>query len=214
MGALAVGGVNAAGLDAVTLDAYGTLVTLADPVPALAEALSTRGVERAPEVVRAGFRAEVAHYGPRASQGRDEESLARLQRECAGVFLDAIGADLDAGEFAPAYVETLHFEVLPGISNALEQVRALGLELAVVANWDLSLHRLLDETGLAHYLTTIVHAAGKPAPDGLLQALGALGVEPQRALHIGDDQADEQAARAAGMAYAPTPVPAAVAVLT
>lgn len=204
---------NAARLDAVTLDAYGTLVTLADPVPALAEALSTRGVERTPAVVLAGFRAEVAHYGPRASQGRDEESLARLQRECAGVFLAAIGAELDAGEFAPAYVGALHFEVIPGVVTAVERLRALGLELAVVANWDLSVHRLLDETGLAHYFTAIVHAAEKPAPDGLLQALGTLGVEPTRSLHIGDDEADEQAASAAGMAYAPTPVPAAVAEL-
>jgi len=211
VGALAVGGVNAAELDAVTLDAYGTLVTLADPVPALSEALSARGVERTPEVVLAGFRAEVAHYGPRASQGRDEDSLARLQRECAGVFLDAIEAELDADEFAPAYIGALHFEVLPGVVNALAELRSRGLELAVVANWDLSLHRLLDETNLTHYFTAVVHAADKPAPDGLLQALGTLAVEPGRALHIGDDQADEQAARAAGMSYAPTPIPTAVA---
>jgi HAD superfamily hydrolase (TIGR01509 family) len=211
VGALAVGGVSPADLDAVTLDAYGTLVTLADPVPALGKALSARGVERTPEVVLAGFRAEVAHYGPRASLGHDEESLALLQRECAGVFLDAIGADLDAHEFAPAYVGALHFEVLPGVLSALGQLRGLGLELAVVANWDLSLHRLLDETGLAHHLTTVVHAAAKPAPDGLLHALGRLGVEAGRALHIGDERADEQAAQAAGMAYAPAPVPAAVA---
>jgi putative hydrolase of the HAD superfamily len=213
VGALAVGRVNAAGLDAVTLDAYGTLVTLADPVPALAEALAARGVERSPDIVLAGFRAEVAHYGPRAGQGRDEESLARLQRECAGVFLDAIGVDLDAGEFAPAYVGALHFEVLPGVTGALDRLRGLGLELAVVANWDLSLHRLLGESKLAHYFTTIVHAAEKPAPDGLLQALATLGVAPGRALHIGDDDVDEEAARAAGMAYAPTPVAGVVAEL-
>jgi phosphoglycolate phosphatase len=206
-----VGRVSAAALDAVTLDAYGTLVTLLDPVPALTSALATRGVERSPEVVLAGFRAEVAHYGPRASQGRDEESLIRLQRECARVFLDAVGADLDASEFAPTYVGALHFDVLPGVVNSLERLRNLGLELAVVANWDLSLHRLLGEVGLSHHFTTIVHAAEKPAPTGLLEALGRLEVEPARALHVGDDETDEQAARAAGMAYAPTPLPDAVA---
>lgn len=206
-----MGRVNAAELDAVTLDAYGTLVTLADPVPALADALAKRGIERTPEVVLAGFRVEVAHYGPRASQGHDEDGLAALQRECAGVFLDAVGADLDAEEFAPAYVGALHFEVLPGVTEALERLRGFGLELAVVANWDLSLQRLLAERGLAQYFAAIVHAAGKPAPESLLRALAALGVEPGRALHIGDEDIDAQAARAAGTAYAPAPVPDAVA---
>lgn len=205
-----MGRVNASRLDAVTLDAYGTLVTLADPVRELSEALAAHGVERSREIVLAGFRAEVAHYALRAGQGRDEESLARLQRECAGVFLDVIGVDLDAGEFAPAYVGALHFEVLPGVVGALGRLRSLGLELAVVANWDLSLHRLLEESRLARYFTTVIHAAEKPAPAGLLQALATLGVEPARALHVGDGEADEEAARAAGMAYAHTPVPAAV----
>jgi HAD superfamily hydrolase (TIGR01509 family) len=200
-----------ADLDAITLDAYGTLVTLADPVPELMNVLSERGVERSEQAVLAGFQTEVAHYAPRASKGRDEASLARLQRECAGVFLKAVGAELDPDEFAPAYVGALHFEVLPGVFESLERLRALGLELAVVANWDLSLHRLLGEAGLAPYFRIVVHAAQKPAPDGLLGALGELRVDPARALHIGDDGADRDAAAAAGMQFAPAPVPAAVA---
>jgi FMN phosphatase YigB (HAD superfamily) len=200
---------KAAELDAVTLDAHGTLVTLADPVPALKGVLAEHGVQRTPAAVLAGFRTEVAHYAPRASEGHDEESMARLQRECVGVFLDAVGADLDPDEFVPAYVGALHFDVLPGVFESLERLRALGLELAVVANWDLSLHRLLDEVGLARYFKVVVHAARKPAPDGLLRALGELQIDPGRALHIGDDDADRDAAEAAGMQFATAPVPAA-----
>ena len=144
---------RAAQLDAVTLDAHGTLVRLADPVPALQSVLAERGVERTPEVVLAGFRTEVAHYAPRAGDGYDEPSLQRLQEECAGIFLAAIGAQLDPVEFAPAYVGALRFEVLPGVPESLARLRALGLELAVVANWDLSLRRLLDEVGLARHFT-------------------------------------------------------------
>jgi HAD superfamily hydrolase (TIGR01509 family) len=209
-----MGRVNAAVLDAVTLDAYGTLVTLVDPVPALTEILAVRGVTRSPDVVLAGFRAEVAHYGPRASAGYDNESLARLQRECAGVFLNAVDAgDLDTHEFAPAYAGALRFEVLPGVVESLKLLRALGLELAVVGNWDLTLRQLLDEVRLGGYFETIVHAAAKPAPDGLRRALDELGVEPARALHIGDDEVDELAARAADMQFAWAPVPDAVASL-
>jgi FMN phosphatase YigB (HAD superfamily) len=201
---------KAGDLDAVTLDAHGTLVTLADPVPALMSALSGRGVERTPEAVLAGFQTEVAHYAPRASEGHDEEGLTRLQRECVGVFLEAVDAGLDPDEFVPAYIGALHFDVLPGVVESLDRLRALGLELAVVANWDLSLHRLLEEAGLARHFKVVVHAARKPAPDGLLRALGELQVDPGRSLHIGDDEADRDAAAAAGMQFAPAPVTAAV----
>jgi HAD superfamily hydrolase (TIGR01509 family) len=200
-------------LDAVTLDAHGTLVRLADPVPALQNVLAERGVERTPEVVLAGFRTEVAHYAPRAGDGHDEQSLQRLQEECAGIFLAAIDAQLDPVEFAPAYVGALQFEVLPGVPKSLERLRALGLELAVVANWDFSLRRLLDEVGLARHFTAVVHAARKPAPDGILRALAELQVTPARALHIGDDEADREAAAAAGVHFAATPVAEAVATI-
>jgi HAD superfamily hydrolase (TIGR01509 family) len=206
--------VNAAALDAVTLDAYGTLVTLADPIPALSEALAERGAARSRDMVVSGFREEVAYYRAHTSEGYDEEGLARLQQDCARVFLDSVGADLDAAEFAPVYVGAMHFEVLEGIRPSLERLQALGLELGVVANWDLTLRKLLAEVGLDGYFGVIVHAAAKPAPDGFLRAIAGLGVEAGRMLHIGDDAVDETAARAAGVRFLPTPVSAAIAMLT
>jgi HAD superfamily hydrolase (TIGR01509 family) len=206
--------VNAAELDAVTLDAYGTLVMLADPIPALSEALAERGAARSREVILAGFRGEVAYYRAHTSEGYDGEGLARLQQDCARVFLDSVGAELDAAEFAPVYVGAMHFEVLDGVRPSLERLQALGLELGVVANWDLTLRKLLAEVGLDGYFGVIVHAAGKPAPDGFLRAIAGLGVEAGRTLHIGDDEVDETAARAAGVRFLPAPVSAAIAMLT
>jgi len=205
--------VNAAELDGVTIDAYGTLVTLLDPVPALTAALAERNVARDRAAVVHAFRTEVAHYTAHSAEGHDEAGLARLQQDCARVFLDAVGAELDADEFAPVYAGAMHFELLPGVVPALERLRRLGLELAVVANWDLTLRRLLDEIGVASYFRALVHAAGKPAPDGLLRALDLMDVAPHRALHIGDDEADELAAHAARMHFTPAPLPGAVATL-
>jgi HAD superfamily hydrolase (TIGR01509 family) len=202
---------NAAGLDGVTVDGHGTLVRLIDPVPALSAALAERNAERPRDVVAHGFRVEVEHYVRHSAEGHDEPGLARLQRDCASVFLEAVGVELDADEFAPVYAGAMHFELLPGVVPALEQLRARGLELAVVANWDLSLRRLLDEVGLSPFFRAIVHAAAKPAPDGLLQALELLGVDASRALHVGDDKADELAAAAAGMRFASAPLSDAVA---
>jgi HAD superfamily hydrolase (TIGR01509 family) len=208
-----MGRLNTAELDAVTLDAYGTLVTLVDPVPALAAALAERGVERDREAVAAAFHAEVAHYGKHSGEGDDEAGLAQLQEDCARVFLGAARAELDAAEFAPVYAGAMRFELLPDVVVALEYLRSLGLELAVVANWDLTLRRLLDEIGLARHFRVVVHAARKPSPDGLLRALSELGVAPARALHIGDDDADEDAARSAGTNFARAPLPDAIASL-
>jgi HAD superfamily hydrolase (TIGR01509 family) len=209
-----MGRLNAAELDAVTIDAFGTLVTLVDPVPALTAALAERGVARDRDTVVAAFRAEAAHYGEHAGEGHDEDGLVRLQRDCAHVFLEAAGVDLDATEFAPVYAGAMRFELLPNVVDCVERLRSLGLELAVVANWDLTLRRLLVEIGLARHFRAVVHAARKPAPDGLLSALAQLGVEPARALHVGDDEADERAAHAAGVRFAPAPLAAAVASLT
>ena len=192
---------NAAELDAVTLDAYGTLVTLADPVPALSEALAEHGAARSLDVVAAGFREEVVYYRAHTSEGYDEEGLAQLQEDCARVFLDSVGAD------------AMHFDVLDGVTASLERLQTLGLDLAVVANWDLSLRKLLAEVGLHEYFSVIVHAAAKPAPDGFLRALEDLRVEPARVVLIGDDEVDEVAARAAGVGFLPAPISAAIAAL-
>jgi HAD superfamily hydrolase (TIGR01509 family) len=204
---------NAAELDAVTIDAYGTLVTLRDPIPALTVALAERDITRDREQIVHGFRTEVAHYTQHSASGHDEEGLRALQRACAQVFLDAVGADLDAAAFAPVYAGAMHFDTLPGVADALERLRSLGLELAVVANWDLTLRRLLEEIGLTHYFGTVVHASAKPSPDGILRALRELGATPARTLHIGDDDVDELAARAAGVRFAPAPLPTAVAAI-
>jgi HAD superfamily hydrolase (TIGR01509 family) len=201
-----MGGVRAADLDAVTLDAYGTLVALRDPVPELRTALEQRGMTQPDEDIHAAFRTEVAYYREHSAAGHDEEGLKQLQFACAKVFLDGLGADLDADEFAPVYADAMGFDVLPGVHESLERLRALGLELAVVANWDLSLQRMLADAGIEDFFSVVVHAAQKPAPDGFLRALAALGVAPRRSLHVGDDDVDAEGAAAAGMHFMPAPV--------
>ena len=212
MGALAVGRLTRLHhVDAVTLDAFGTLVGLRDPVPALDLALRARGIERAPGEITAAFAEEAAHYVWRSHEGRDEESLARLRANCAGVFLEALGADLAGEEFAPAYVAALEFEPLPGVPEAVDRLAAHGLALAVVANWDMTLPDHLHALGLDRRLTAVVTSAeagvAKPDPRIFGLALERLGVAPERSLHVGDSAADEEGARAAGMRFAPAPLP-------
>jgi FMN phosphatase YigB (HAD superfamily) len=198
-------------LDAVTIDAFGTLIELVDPLPFLAGALRSRGIARTDEQIADAFAVEGRYYRAHIHEGGDEEGLRDLHARCAGVFLEAVRAELDPGEFVPEYVACLHFRTIEGVVPALESLRSRGLSLAVVGNWDLTVHRWLAELGLSHYFSVVLHAARKPDPSGLTRALAKLGVHPERAVHIGDERADEEAAAAAGMHYLPAPLAVAVA---
>ena len=202
-----------ADLDAVTIDAFGTLVELIDPVPALQTALAKRGLDPAAEAVREAVRAESAYYRGHLAQARDDGSLHDLRVRCTRVFLDALGVELSSEEFMPVFVESLQFRLLDHVEQALALLRSRGLELAVVANWDLSLAGELDRLGLSRFFSVVEPSAEKPDPQALLGTLRRLGVPPQRALHIGDEQSDEQAAVGAGAHFLPAPLHMAVAQL-
>jgi HAD superfamily hydrolase (TIGR01509 family) len=201
---------TASELDAVTVDANGTAVELDDPTDRLQAALAERGVERDRDVVAAAFRAEVAYYLPRTLEGSDEPGLADLLRRCTAVFLEHADAGLDAESFAPAFADSIRFRPVPGATEALEQLRSAGLALACVSNWDASLASQLDRAGVGRYFAVVVSSAeagaAKPEPEALTVALERLGVEPGRALHIGDTEADEKGAAAAGLAFEPVPL--------
>ena len=194
----------------MTLDAFGTLLELRDPVPTLRAALAERGVVRSHgDVVRA-FRAEVEFYVPRSLEGRDTRSLATLRRSCAAVFLGALGADLDAGEFATTFVAALSYRPIEGVAEAFDRLEAHGIALACVANWDYTLPEHLAAAGLLERLEAVVTSAeagvAKPDPRIFAAALARVGVAPSRAVHVGDDFVDREGARAAGLGFAPVPV--------
>ena len=196
--------------DAVTLDAFGTLVELVDPVEPLRDALADRGVERDPEAVAHAFGEEVAYYLPRSWEGRDEESLALLRRECARVFLADLAAGLDPEEFAPAFAASLRFRLLPGVADALDLLERRGLALACITNWDISFGDYVAPLGIADRFRAIVTSAEagapKPEPAVFELALARLDVPASRAVHVGDTSADHEGARSAGLAFEPTPL--------
>jgi HAD superfamily hydrolase (TIGR01509 family) len=205
-------------LEAVTVDGFGTLLELEDPVTPLVEALERRGIDRSPADVTRAFAAEAGHYRLHAHTGRDGASLARLRRECVAVFLREVDAAVDPDAFVDDFLGALVFRPAQGAVRALATLRENGLKLAVVSNWDCSLPERLEALGLlAHFGAVVTSAeAGvpKPEPEALLIALGRLGVGASRALHVGDEEADERGARAAGMHFAPAPISTAVAALS
>jgi HAD superfamily hydrolase (TIGR01509 family) len=199
-------------LDAVTLDAHGTLVELADPVPELDRSLRKHRIERDGREIARAFAIEVGYYRDHAHTGRDAETLAQLRLECTKVFLGALDVELVPEEFVDAFVDSIHFEALPGTRAALRALRRRGLALAVVSNWDVGLHDHLDRIGLGNLAVVTSAEAGAPKPDPApcRRAIERLGVRPERTLHVGDSDADEQGARATGLRFAPAPLAAVV----
>jgi HAD superfamily hydrolase (TIGR01509 family) len=205
MGPVAVGRVRADELDAITIDAHGTLLRVVDPLPRLRELLPAHDAVAIAEA----FQAEGRYYREHVGTGTDPGALHRLREDCVAVFNRRLGSALTVDE----YIDAIRFEVEPGATVALERLRGLGLSLAVVGNWDFSLHERLAQAGLGGYFGTVVHAARKPDPSGLVLALERLGVRPERAVHVGDEDADEQAAVAAGMRFLPAPLAEAAAAI-
>jgi HAD superfamily hydrolase (TIGR01509 family) len=200
--------------DAVTIDAFGTLVELLDPVPELTAALHERGVACTTDQVARGVGAEFAYYRARTTEGADDVTLERLRHACTQVFLDAAEVDIGAASFTRTYVEALRFRPLPGVPEELDRLAARGVALAVVSNWDASLAETLRQLELDRYFAVVVTSAeagvAKPDPRPFRLALERLGAEARRAVHVGDGTADEEGARAAGMAFVPAPLPGAL----
>jgi putative hydrolase of the HAD superfamily len=187
-------------IDVVTIDAFGTLVELRDPVGSLARVLPGHD----PDAIERAFRAEAAYYVEQSHR----RGLAELYADCAAVFNDALGSGLSADDYVAAL--DAEYVVLPGALEALARLRSMGLDLAVVGNWDLRLPEHLERLGLAPYFSAVVTSASagaaKPDPRPFIAALELVGGRPQRALHVGDSPADEDGARAAGLRFLPTPL--------
>ncbi len=193
---------------AVLFDALGTLVELDDPVGHLEHALAERGVDAGPAAIGAALQVEIDHYRAEHHVAVDAASLAQLRRECAAVFAAALGepvAKLDPGELHDALLDGLRFRVFDDVRPALTSLAAHGVVLAVVSNWDVSLHEVLEQTGLTDYFAVVLTSAqertAKPEPELFRRALERLGgIAPSTAIHVGDDLADDVAgARAAGV---------------
>lgn len=80
--------------------------------------------------------------------------------------------------------------ILPGVPEALELLKANNLRLAVVSNSNGSVENILDGLGLGHYFDCIFdsHIVGieKPDPAFFRHALEKLNSPPETTLHIGD----------------------------
>ncbi len=196
-------------LDAVLLDGLGTLVALEPPWRGLVERMrDVHGVELSLADAERAFRAEIAYYRAHHHEGRDPGALEDLRRRCAEVLRAQLPAqvagELSLEQLTATMLDALCFVAYPDAGAALARLRARGLMLVVVSNWDVSLPEVLRNIGLAGMVDSVVTSAEvgrpKPAPEMFKAALTLAGCAPGRAVHVGDSlDEDVHGALAAGI---------------
>ena len=84
---------------------------------------------------------------------------------------------------------------IPGVPEALLELRKQGLRLGLISNWDQSARSVLAETGLDEFLDPIIIssevACQKPDAAIFMLALKQAGVSPHETLYIGDNYYDD-----------------------
>ena len=199
-------------LDAIFLDVGNTLVSM--DFALLCDVLATHGVSCTPEALaraEAATRPALSRFlaAPKPAGWHEtftfyiDGMLARLGGVAAAT-RDVLAPRLATEIRAQIPTQRLWSAVLPGVPEALAQLRAAGLTVVAVSNSDGTVEQGLETFGLRQYLHHVVDSAvvGAEKPDVAIfhHALALAGSAPERTLHVGDLYAvDVLGARAAGL---------------
>ncbi len=174
---------------------FGTLCRLAGiPLPEGTSLVSARACAR--------YQQEHPSPGDVGDAGRDWwRGLDVSGLRAAGVTGDLVGMADRMIATARALLPT--WVVDPDVPAVLDALRARGVVLAVVSNWDGDLQGRLAALGIAGYFAFIadsgVIGVRKPDADIYRTTCAVIGVPPQRCTHVGDrPDTDCAVARAAG----------------
>lgn len=199
-------------IEAVTLDFFHTLVRHRRDEGGrgreLMEYLAAHGLESEPWEHRVLYDVLEPHgreYRPGFSGAERAVYLARLAERLFRRLKVRCGPS-EARAHADAIWDILgpaSLRVFPEVSEELVRLRAFGVRLAIISNWQCGLDHFCAELGLGDGFEVVVASAEvgseKPDPAIFHEAFRRLGVAPERALHVGDNPLDDlEGARRAG----------------
>ncbi len=201
---------------AVFFDAAGTLFTVTKPVSEIylqvATAYGFRARPDSAQALKSAFQRAMQDAPPPVFLVDDQAEIKRCERlwwfdvvhnvfyrvgmfDRFDDFFDEVFRRFDGPEFWRLYPDTL---------GTLDQLRARGLELGIVSNFDSRLFTVLRSLDLADRFDTVTISslarAAKPAPAIFRLALDKHALDPDEVLHVGDHlREDVEGAEKAGL---------------
>jgi putative hydrolase of the HAD superfamily len=199
---------------AVFLDAGDTLLAADPPIDHVyRDAFAAHGVEAGVEDVHGAVHATWREVDVARARGEDrwrgpDGEAGFWRRFVAAVFARVGGGEMPESLLAHLvahFRQELHWALYPEVPEVLAALRARGVKLVVVSNWDSSLPSLLERLGIRDAFDDVVVSAlvgvSKPERGIFDEAVRRAGVAPGEVLHVGDSLVDDyHGARAAGLA--------------
>lgn len=189
------------------------ITTWARPVEAVLFDLDGTLMHTAPDIATAINQMLVGRNLP----ALNEETITRLIGRGSPVLVERVfetlGKSISPGErlqalqaFQDCYEHVVgrRARPYPGVVEALEQLRDMGLKLGIVTNkYHRFAIRLLQKFQISSLFDLVVGGdtleVRKPNPTPILHAIDCLGVATGRTIYIGDSPIDVEAATAAGV---------------
>ncbi len=177
------------------------------------DAFAAHGVSAPAAEVDRAVRETWREVSERRARGEETWAIGAGEGPFWRRFVAEVFARVGGGELPDELLAGLvtHFRdpkswrVYPEVPGALEALKAGGLKLLVVSNWDSSLPPLLAKLGLAAFFDDVVVSAlvgvSKPCRGIFDEAVRRAGVSHPEALHVGDSIHDDYlGAKDAGLA--------------
>ena len=192
-------------IDLVTFDLYDTLIELNPPRwQRLAEAARKQGIDADPIALRDADRIAEDYFtienGRLPIRDRPQEERETFRLELMRRWLEAAGLPHDpetTRELRRAYISEFdevpdhhHYRLFDDVMPALRTLRRAGVRTAVISNADDDVTVVCMHFAFAPLMDLIVTSAlvgyEKPDPRTYLAALEPLGIDPELAVHVGD----------------------------
>ena len=192
--------------DAVFLDVDGTLLWVDMDVEGYVEDLSPYAenggltVEGAAGPVWGSLRRHIQEN----IEHRTEEAFARFRRSNAERTAGDLGIEAPTEVLTEVAERRISYNPYPEAEPVLEELKALGVPLYVVSNWDIELEKVLEDMGWRRFfdgaIVSAVFGVEKPRREIYDEALRVAGVPAHRAVMVGNDPvSDVRGASEAGV---------------
>lgn len=198
--------------EAVFFDAGETLVHPHPTFPDLfSRILKREGFDVGPDTIRERIHVVFDRFRQAAQTNElwttTPERSRRFWHDVYGIFFRELGIPDADGLIDSVYREFTdlgNYRLFEDVVTALDTLRAAGLKLGVVSNFEEWLERLLDELGVSGYFEVAVisgvEGLEKPDPRIFELAMERAGVSPERSVYVGDNpEFDVDPAAAVGM---------------